>query len=72
VTLLIKKDDNRRFCGDYQLLNLQTKKDAFPRPLMDDVFEANGEFNFFPILNLHYNFCQVKMASKDVKKSIDH
>ncbi len=47
VTLLIKKDGSGRFCGDHQPLNLQTKKDVFPRSLMDDVFEANWEFNFF-------------------------
>jgi len=37
VTLLINKDGNKRFCGDYRPLNLQTKRDIFPMPLVDDV-----------------------------------
>jgi hypothetical protein len=37
VTFLINKDGSKRFCGDYKPLNLQTKRDIFPMPLVDDV-----------------------------------
>ncbi len=37
VTLPMKKDENRRFCGDYRPFNLQTRRDSFPMPLVDDV-----------------------------------
>ncbi len=37
VTLRVKKDGSRRFCGDYRPLNLQTRRDSFPMPLVDDV-----------------------------------
>jgi hypothetical protein len=37
VSLLVKRDGNRRFCGDYRPLNMQTRKDSFPMPLIDDV-----------------------------------
>jgi hypothetical protein len=37
VTLPIKKDGSMRFCGDYRPLNLQTRRDSFPMPLVDDV-----------------------------------
>ncbi len=37
VTLLVKKDGSRRLCGDYRPLNLQTRQDSFPMPLIDDV-----------------------------------
>jgi len=30
VTLSMKKDGSRRFCGDYRPLNLQTRRDSFP------------------------------------------
>jgi len=30
VTLPVKKDGSRRFCGDYQPLNTQTHWDSFP------------------------------------------
>jgi len=37
VTLLVKKDGSRRFCGDYRPLNAQTQRDMFPMPLVEDV-----------------------------------
>jgi len=37
VTLLVKKDGSRRFCGDYRPLNAQTCQDSFPMPLVEDV-----------------------------------
>ncbi len=37
ITLLIKKDGSRHFCGDYQPLNMQTCRDLFPMPLVDDL-----------------------------------
>jgi hypothetical protein len=42
VSLLIKKYGSRRFCGDYRPLNMQTKRDSFPLPLIDDVFFQMG------------------------------
>ena len=42
VTLSPKEDGNRRFCGDYRLLNMQTRKDSFPMPLISDVINQLG------------------------------
>jgi hypothetical protein len=38
VNLLVKRDGSRQFCGDYRPLNLQTRNDSFPMPLIDNVF----------------------------------
>ncbi len=43
VTLPVKKDGSRRFCGDYRPLNLQTWKDSFPMPLVEDVISQLGK-----------------------------
>ncbi len=43
VTLLLKKDGSRRFCGDYRPLNLQTRRDSFPMPLVDNVISQLGK-----------------------------
>ncbi len=42
VTLPMKKDGNECFCDDYQPLNIQTRKDAYPMPLIDEVLSQMG------------------------------
>jgi hypothetical protein len=42
VTLPVKKDGSRRLCGDYWPLNLQTRRDLFSMPLVDDVISQLG------------------------------
>jgi len=39
VTLPVKKDGSRRFCGNYRPLNAQTQCDSFPMPLVEDVID---------------------------------
>jgi len=43
VTLPIKRDGSKRLCGDYQPLNMQTRKDSFPMPLVEDVISQLGK-----------------------------
>jgi len=45
VTLLIKKDGSRLFYGNYRPLNMQTQKDAYPMPLIEDVLSQFGFAN---------------------------
>jgi hypothetical protein len=51
VTLPVKKDGSRRFCGDYWPLNLQTRRDSFPMPLADDVIFQLGRSAWFIALD---------------------
>jgi hypothetical protein len=37
VNLLVKRDGSRWFYSDYNLLNMQTRRDSFPMPLIDNV-----------------------------------
>ncbi len=69
VTLLIKKDGSRRFCGDYQPLNTQTCWDSFPMPLVDDVINQLGKSSLFTTLDLHFSFWQIQMVPEDMKKT---
>ncbi len=39
VTLPVKKDGSRHFCGDYRPLNAQIRRDSFPMPLVEDVID---------------------------------
>ncbi len=52
VTLPVKKDGSKRFCGDYQPFNLQTRRDLFPMPLVDDVISQLGTSAWFTALDL--------------------
>jgi hypothetical protein len=69
VTLPVKRDGSRRFCGDYRPLNLQTRRDAFPMPLVDDVISQLGKSAWFSALHLQSGFWQIKMAPEDVGKT---
>ncbi len=56
VTLPVKKDGSIRFCGDYRPLNLQTRRDSFPMPLVEDVISQVGKSAWFTALDLQSGF----------------
>ncbi len=70
VTLHVKKDGSRRFCGDYRPLNLQTRRDSFPMPLVDDVISQLGKSAWFTALDLQLGFWQIRMAPEDMGKTV--
>ncbi len=69
VTLPIKRDGSRCFCGDYQPLNMQTRRDSFPMPLVEDVISQLGKPAWFTALDLQSGFWQIQMAPEDMKKT---
>ncbi len=70
VTLPVKKDGSRHFCGDYRPINAQTRRDSFPMPLMEDVIDQLGNSAWFTALDLQSGFWHIRMAPEDVKKII--
>ncbi len=52
VTLLVKKEGNQWFCGDYRPLNMQTHRDSFPMPLVDEVIVQLRKSSWFTALEL--------------------
>jgi hypothetical protein len=69
VTLPVKKDGSRQFCGNYRPLNLQTRRDSFPMPLVDDVISQLGKSAWFTALDLQSRFWLIRMAPEDMKKT---
>ncbi len=59
VTLPVKKDGSRRFCGDYRPLNAQTRRDMFPMPFVEDVIDQLGKSTWFTALDLQSGFWQI-------------
>jgi hypothetical protein len=59
-------------CGfyvDYRPLNIQTKRDSFPMPLIDDVFSQMGNNQWFSALDMQFGFWQIQMSPNDIKKA---
>jgi hypothetical protein len=69
VTLPVKKDGSRRFCGDYRPLNAQTRTDMFSMPLVEHVIDQLGKSIWFTALDLQSGFWQIRMAPEYMKKT---
>ena len=69
VVLVRKKDGNARFCVDYRKLNAITKKDSFPLPRLDDIFDQLSGSRYFTKLDFKSGYFQVPLASLDRPKT---
>jgi hypothetical protein len=70
VTLPMKKDGSKGLCGDSQPLNMQTHKNAYPMPLIEDILIQLGSIEWFFVLDLQNWFYHIKMNLDDVKKMV--
>jgi len=69
VVLVPKKDGTLRFCADYLLLNVVTKKDSNPLPRMDECIDSLGEATIFSTLYCNSGYWQVAIAPGDREKT---
>ena len=69
VVLVKKKSGEYRFCVDYRRLNSVTKRDVYPLPRMDDVFDRLAGAKFFSSLDLKSGYWQVPVAEADRSKT---
>ncbi len=69
VLLVRKKNGRWRFCVDYRDLNLETVKDVYNLPRMDDILERMGKAAIFTKMDLAAGYWQVLVHPKDRAKT---
>jgi hypothetical protein len=61
VLFVKKPDGSLRFCIDYRKLNLLTKKDRYPLPLIDETLARIGRAKLFTKLDIRQAFHRIRM-----------
>jgi hypothetical protein len=69
IVLFTKKDGSIRFCVDYRRLNSVTKRDAFPLPRADEIFDALNGATRFSCVDLAAGYWQIGMTEEDKPKT---
>ena len=57
-------------CIDFRKLNAITKKDHFPLPFLDQVFERVAGHNYYCFLDGYLGYFQIGIALEDQEKTI--
>ena len=69
IVLAPKKDGDYRFCVDFRRLNAVTRKDAYPMPRVDEIFDKLGGARYFSTLDLASGYWQVPVNEEDIGKT---
>ncbi|UYV69805.1 hypothetical protein LAZ67_7000807, partial [Cordylochernes scorpioides] len=64
VLLVRRKTGDHRLVVDYRRLNIQTVKDKFPLPRIDDLLEGLRNAKFFTTLDLAHGYLQIPLTDK--------
>ena len=64
-----KPDGSLRPCVDYRRLNLQTKPNTYPLPVIDDLQGRVSEGKIFTQMDLYSGFGQIPTHPPDIEKT---
>lgn len=64
-----KRDGGIRFCVDYLKVNQVARFDAYPMPLIDEMFESIGSSTLITTLDLAKGYWQIPMAPESKEKT---
>lgn len=69
IVVVRKKNGDVRLCIDYRKLNLQTVKDSYALPNLEESFSALNGSKWFSVLDLKSGFYQIEMEESDKHKT---
>lgn len=69
IVVVRKKNNTIRQCIDYRRLNLQTIKDAYTLPKLENTFSALSGSQWFSVLDLKSGFYQIEVEEADKPKT---
>lgn len=69
IVVVRKKNGGVRLCIDFRKLNLQTIKDAYALPNLEEVFSTLTGSKWFSVLDLKSGFYQIEMEETDKCKT---
>lgn len=69
IVVVRKKNGSVRLCIDYRKLNLQTIKDAYALPNLEEAFSALSGSKWFSVLDLKSGYYQIEIEESDKQKT---
>lgn len=69
IVVVKKKNGDIRLCIDYRKLNLQTIKDAYALPNLEEAFSALSGSKWFSVLDLKSGYYQIEVDEADKHKT---
>lgn len=69
IVVVRKKNGDIRLCIDYRKLNLQTVKDAYALPNLEETFSALTGSKWFSVLDLKSGYYQIEVEESDKPKT---
>lgn len=69
IVVVKKKTGEVRLCVDYRKLNVQTIKDAYALPNLEEIFSALSGSNWLSVMDLKSGYYQREMEEDDKAKT---
>ena len=69
IVIVTKKDGNPRFCVDFRKLNAVMKRDRWPMPRVDEIFDEIKGSTVFTTIDLFQGYWQIKMDESCKEKT---
>lgn len=69
IVVVRKKNGDVRLCIDYRKLNMQTVKDVYPLPNLEESFSALTGSRWFSVLDLKSGYYQIEVEEADKAKT---